>query len=319
MSKITKQFFSVSNSDAVNSSNINHMEFNFNNTSLTNIQTSHGQKCLFNPVNLSIDWDYINVSQSLRNNKIYVRRGANSPYTFYTIQVPDDSYNAISYCNALQSALNDPTTGVAGANGVRGSLAYIVQYDPIQNRIAVAYTAQAIPIRIFTAPIINENGVDVQYDATRLLGRSIFDSYFDQTVAVAVSNGLLVNPVYGVNSVDFKLADVIRIHSNVSKRFYELKNNVLSQNSVLFEIVVPNIGNGSVLTWENMNSDIYEQEIYSNFENLVIELRTKSGILIPFKDNANFSLTFYVIREIEEISPQDRINNLRNFNQLSSV
>ena len=69
--KTTKQFFSISSSDATNytaaddSFNINHMNFDFNNTTLTNIQTSHGQKCTVNPVNVSIDWDYINISESL--------------------------------------------------------------------------------------------------------------------------------------------------------------------------------------------------------------------------------------------------------------
>ena len=74
------------------------------------------------------------------------------------------------------------------------------------------------------------------------------------------------------------VADVIRIHSNCAKRFFELKGGRLSQNSVLFELVVPNILNGSTLIWENYNSDIYSQEIYSNFDNLTIEIRSKDGV-----------------------------------------
>ena len=68
--KKTKQFFSINNSVASQSIGINRMEYNFNNSTLTNIQTSAGQKCVFTPVNLSIDWDYKNISENYKNNKI---------------------------------------------------------------------------------------------------------------------------------------------------------------------------------------------------------------------------------------------------------
>jgi len=317
--KTTKQFFSISSTDASNytaandSFNINNMNFNFNNTSLTNIQTSHGQKCTFNPVNMSIDWDYINISEELKNNKFTVIRNINTTITF---TIPDDSYNAINLCSTIQGLLNNGQSGVQGANNTAGSMAFIVQYDAVSNRISIMYTAQPVPIQIQTYPVIN----GVQYDMTRILGTRRSDSLSkNQTVAATATNGVLTNPVYFPFSIDLKIADVVRIHSNVAKRFFELKNNRLTQNSVLFELVVPNISNGTTLVFENFNSDNYKQEVYSNFDNLIIEIKTKDGKLLPFKANCQFNMTFTIEREVEEIKPEDRLKNLQNFNQLSSV
>lgn len=41
--KKTKQFYSINNAVATNTTNIKRMEYNFNNSTLTNIQTSSGQ------------------------------------------------------------------------------------------------------------------------------------------------------------------------------------------------------------------------------------------------------------------------------------
>lgn len=323
MSVKSKQFFSISSTDASNytdandSFNINQMNFNFNNTSLTNIQTSHGQKCIFNPVNVSIDWDYINISEALKNNKFQVLRGEN-PATFLTYTITDDSYNALNLCSTIQALLNDATDGVTGVgqNAAPGSMNFIAQYDAVSNRISIMYTAQAVAITLETYPNIN----GTQYNMTRILGTSKYASKSKaQTQNVTYSNGVITKPIYFPFGVDFKVADVIRIHSNCAKRFFELKDKRLSQNSVLFELVVPNITNGTTLIWENYNSDIYSQEMYSNFDNLTIEIRSKDGKLVPFQSNCQFNMTFSIERELEQPDPKERLKNLQNFNQLSSV
>jgi hypothetical protein len=321
MSVKSKQFFSINSTDASNytdandSFNINQMNFNFNNTNLTNIQTSHGQKCVFNPVNVSIDWDYINISEALKNNKFQVLKG-NPVANTYTYTIPDDSYNALNLCSTIQDLLNDVTTGVPGSNDTAGSMVFIAQYDAISNRIAIMYTAQFVPITFETYPLVN----NVRYNMTRILGTTKSNSKSkSQTSNAQHANGVLTKPVYFPFGVDFKVADVIRIHSNCAKRFFELKSGRLSQNSVLFELVVPNISNGSTLIWENYNSDIYSQEIFSNFDNLNIEIRSKDGSLVPFKANCQFNMTFTIERELEQPDPKERLKNLQNFNQLSSV
>lgn len=64
--KKTKQFYSINNAVATNTTNIKRMEYNFNNSTLTNIQTSSGQKCIFTPISVTLDWDYKNISESLK-------------------------------------------------------------------------------------------------------------------------------------------------------------------------------------------------------------------------------------------------------------
>jgi len=70
--KTTKQFFSISKEDATNSTNINSMQFNFNNSALTDIQNSNNtsSSCMFTPVNLTMDWDFLNITEGFKNNRI---------------------------------------------------------------------------------------------------------------------------------------------------------------------------------------------------------------------------------------------------------
>jgi hypothetical protein len=320
--KTTKQFFSISNDDATNANNINSMQYNFNNTALTDIQNSNNtsSSCVFTPVNLTLDWDYTNISEILRNNKLNFAVVANA---IQTVTITDGSYNAPSLCAWLNININAgglyPVT-----NGV-GALTWLAQYDPLANRIAIGYTTAGNPGNIVTAintyPLIGQ----IQYDMTRMMGMNKSSPTIDQIAPLTVSgvSGLFVSPKYNPNGTDFKVFDVLRIHSNVAKRFYELKGNVnnkvLSSNSVLFELVVPNITMGSSLVFENVNSDIYSQEVHNNFDNLTIEIRDKNGNLIPFKSYCNFNMTFIMTRIIQQQSTADRLKNLQNFNLLSSV
>ena len=76
---------------------------------------------------------------------------------------------------------------------------------------------------------------------------------------------------------------------------------------------------GSSLVWENLNSDVYSQDVINNFDNLTIEIRDKSGALIPFKQYCSFNMTFFMTRNIQQQNVNDRIKNIQNFNLLSSV
>jgi hypothetical protein len=321
--KTTKQFFSISSDDATNANNINSMQYNFNNTALTDIQNSNNtlSSCVFTPVNLTLDWDYINVSQTLKNNKLVFKVAANADQI---VTIAEGSYNAQSLCAWFNVNINAgglyPIT-----NGV-GALTWLAQYDPLANRIAIGYTTVGNPGNIATAIITYPEIATVQYDMTRMMGMNKSSPSIDQTGPLAVSgvSGLFVSPKYNPNGTDFKVFDVLRIHSNIAKRFYELKGavnrpKVLSANSVLFELVVPNITMGSSLVFENVNSDIYSQEVHNNFDNLTLEIRDKNGILIPFKSYCNFNMTFIMTRTIQQQSTADRLKNISNFNMLSSV
>ena len=317
--KKTKQFFSINNSVASNSNGINRMEYNFNNSTLTNIQTSGGQRCIFTPVNLSIDWDYKNISESYKNNKLLFDFNT-AGYTDRVFTIPDNSYSPLSLCSYLNSALNDTLANGGVRSDADASISWLAEYNPLYNKILIRYTAAvAVQVAIETYHIVG----GIQYNATRWMGTTILSSKTPtQTAQQVAANGAFTNPlpsVYPPLGVDFKTIDTVRIHSNIAKRFFEIKSGKLSENNVLFELIPPNGAVGSVMVWEPTNPDLYSQEVHSNFDNMSIELRDRFGNLIDFQSYCSFTMTFSVVREIEIPDPKDRLKNLQNLNQLSSV
>jgi len=315
--KTTKQFFSISNDDATNSNNINSMQFNFNNTALTDIQNSNNSSssCVFTPVNLTLDWDFFNITEGFKNNKIVFKITGTADQI---VVIPDGSYNALTLSAWLNVNIN--AGGLFPVLNGAANMTWRAEYDPQSNRMALAYTGANVVTAVDTYPLINT----VRYDMTRIFGMEKTNASINQTVSspISVLTGNFSTPRYNPNGCDFKVFDVLRIHSNISKRFYELKGSnpkVLSNNSVLFELVVPNITMGSSWTWECLNSDIYSQEVLNNFDNLTIEIRDKSGTPIPFKQYCNFNMTFIITRNIQQQSVADRLKNISNFNMLSSV
>ena len=103
--KTTKQFFSISNGDATNSSNMNSMQFNFNNTALTDIQNSNNtsSSCVFTPVNLTMDWDFLNITEGFKNNKIVFKITGTADQI---VVIPDGSYNALTLSAWLNANIN---------------------------------------------------------------------------------------------------------------------------------------------------------------------------------------------------------------------
>lgn len=317
--KRTKQFFSINNSVASNSNGINRMEYNFNNSTLTNIQTSHGQRCVFTPVNLSIDFDYKNISENYKNNKLSFEFTTGG-YNNRIFTITDNSYSPLSLCAYLNTALNETLANGGIRDNADVSLVWIAEFNPLFNKILIRYTANvAVNVKI-TAYFVNGG---LQYNATRWMGLTIASpSTPQQTGQQAFANGAFTNPlpsVYSPLSIDFKTIDTVRIHSNIAKRFFEIKSGRLTQNDVLFELIPPNGIIGAVFVWEPSNPDLYSQEVHSNFDNMVIELKDRTGNLIDFQSYCSFTMTFYIEREIEIPDPMERLKNLQNLNQLSSV
>jgi hypothetical protein len=317
--KKTKQFYSINNAVATNTTNIQRMEYNFNNSTLTNIQTSSGQKCIFTPISVTLDWDYKNISESLKNNRLSFDFST-ANYTDTVFKIADNSYTPLSLCEYLNDALNETTANGGVRSDADGSLSWLAEFDPIRNKILIRYTANVVvSVSIETYFKVGA----VQYNATRWMGTTVGNSKTPtQTGQQVAANGAFTNPltnIYPPNTVDFRTIDTIRIHSNIAKRFFEISGGKLSGNNVLFELVAPASTVGSTLVWENMTPDLYSQEVHSNYDNLTLELKDRNGNLIDFFDQCNFNMTFSIEREIEMPDPRERLKNLQNLNQLSSV
>lgn len=320
--KKTKQFYSINNAVASNFVNINRMDYNFNNSTLTNIQTSSGQKCIFTPINLTLDWDYKNISESFLNNKLQFDF-TTAGYSDIIFTIPDGSYTPLSLCQYLNGSTG--LNKVLADGGVRSdadaSIAWLAEYNPLINRILIRYTAN-VAVTVSIRTYFTSGGKT--YNTTRLFGTSISSPLTPEQTARQVAVNGVFDPapsinVYPPNSIDFKTIDTIRVHSNIAKRFFEINNGKLSSNNVLFELIAPTSTVGSLLIWENNAPDLYAQEVHSNYDNLTIELKDRFGRLIDFFDHCNFNLTFSIEREIEIPDPKDRLKNLQNLNQLTSV
>lgn len=296
------------------------MEYNFNNSTLTNIQTSSGQKCIFTPINLTLDWDYKNISESLRNNRLSFDFTTGG-YTDKVFVIADNSYTPLSLCEYLNQALNATLANGGIRSDADASLAWLAEFNPLQNKILIRYTTNvAVTVHIDTFFDVGS----VKYNATRWMGTTVGSPKTVQQVGqqVAVSGAFDPAPslsVYQPNVVDFRTLDTLRIHSNVAKRFFEIKGGKLSPNDVLFELTAPNTTVGTTLLWENNAPELYSQEIHSNFDNMVVELKDRNGQKIEFFNNCNFNMTFSIEREVEVADAKDRLKNLQNLNQLSSI
>ena len=320
--KKTKQFYSINNAVASNFTNINRMEYNFNNSTLTNIQTSSGQKCIFTPISLTLDWNYKNISESFKNNRLSFDFTSGGP-TDKVFVIADNSYTPLSLCEYLNdpdAGLNKPNADGGVRNDANGSLAWLAEFNPLLNKILIRYTANvAVTVSIDTFFLIGTT----RYNSTRWMGTTIQSPKTNPQVGQQVAaNGAFTDPpidVYQPRTVDFKTTDTIRIHSNIAKRFFEIKGGRLTSNDVLFEIVTPESAVSSTLIWENNTPELYSQEVHTNYDNLAIELKDRNGNLIDFYDHCNFNLTFSIEREIEIPDPKERLKNLQNLNQLSSV
>ena len=318
--KKTKKFFSINNNVASNSTSINRMEYNFNNSTLTNIQTSSGQKCVFTPVNISLDYDYKNISENYKNNKLTFEFNT-AGHSNKVFTIPDNSYTPLSLCAYLNSTLNEQNANGGVRNNADASLEWLAEFNPLYNKILIRYNvAVAITVAINTYFVID----DIQYNATRWMGTTVTSPKTPQQTArqIVVSGAFTPVPVpsvYPPLGCDFKTIDTIRVHSNVSKRFFEIMGGKLTQNNVLFELPTPNSVVGAVMIWEPTNPERYSKEIFSNFNNMTIELRDRLGNLIDFQSYCSFTMTFCIQREIEIADPKERLKNLQNLNQLSSV
>lgn len=217
--KKTKQFYSINNAVATNTTNIKRMEYNFNNSTLTNIQTSSGQKCIFTPISVTLDWDYKNISESLKNNRLSFDFST-AGYTDTVFKIADNSYTPLSLCEYLNDALNETIANGGVRSDADGSLAWLAEFDPIRNKILIRYTANvAVSVSIDTYFTVG----GVQYNATRWMGTTVGTSKTPTQAAQQVAaNGAFTNPptnIYPPNTVDFRTIDTIRIHSNIAKRF----------------------------------------------------------------------------------------------------
>ena len=126
----TRDFITISNSDAVgattnNPVNANNFTIQFNNTNFTNIQANAGDGTIVKmyPQSCVLDLNYFNISAVFQNNKFSVT-GANLAAPVLVV-IPDGIYNIVNFVSTLAALLNGQ---VQFAGSVPGTT-YISWFD----------------------------------------------------------------------------------------------------------------------------------------------------------------------------------------------
>jgi hypothetical protein len=228
------------------------------------------------------------------------------------ITIPTNVYDGPALNTAVNAAMAGQVFNVAGANMV---------FANVFNAVTSKYTWVFAPgsTGITTISFVNTIG-DVQYDSAKVFG-SITDSI---AIPIAQTNYTMLG------NVDLVPFQVIRIHSNCAKRTFQKSalitsgananaTSILQGTDILFEVPIYSAQIGSVITWTPITTELYRQDLVSNFDQFNISLRDKRGNLIPLLPNCEVNLTFMIERELILPNPDNVKNAIADYAQFSTL
>ena len=347
--KTTKHFISVNNSDsndfASESHNPGQMNITFGNSGITNVQSYNDEtKTTIHIVSLSADIFYNNVSENFQNNKIRInsitndatpalRVGAVQEFGGVNpapiiVTIPDFIYQTgTQLALAIQTALNGKLIAWIGGNVIN---TFTVTFNQAFNQFTIAYSTDApagiavkLPILLFRATYVDPN--TKTYDSSRILGATT--SSVNGVDTVGSFQLPYANRVAGLplpNFVDLQTLQVIRIHSNVAKRFYAklgsktlpASQRILSLTDILFEIPMDALL-GQTLSYSPVDSR-FSQEIFSNLDEFRITITDNNNFPVPFLKSSEINFTFAIEREVIIPDNEERIKSMAEYNRFKS-
>lgn len=228
------------------------------------------------------------------------------------ITIPTNVYDGPSLNTAVNAAMVNQVYNGAGANMV---------FANTFNAISSKYSWVFAPgnAGITTISFVNIiNGIE--YNSAKVFG--------------SITN--LINiPAAQLNytmpgNVDLVPYQVVRIHSNCAKRTFQKSapstsgantsaTSILQGTDILFEVPIYNAQIGSVITWTPITTELYRQDLVSNFDQFNISLRDKRGNLIPLLPNCEVNLTFMIERELILPNPDNVKNSIADYAQFSAL
>lgn len=343
--KATKHFISVSNQDSNDYGTASHnpgqIYISFGNSGITNVQSyNDSTTTMMTPISLTADIFYYNVSQAFRNNKFRlstitndaspaIRVGATAENVApITITIPDGIYKSgAEVAAAVQVVLNAKLVAWIGGNVIN---TFTVLFSAATNVLTLAYTTAAPAGIIAVAPILvltttfSEDGL--AYDSSRIWGTT-----GAVQVGIFVTGSFLLpyaNKDAGLplpSGVDIQTLQVLRVHSNVSKRYFAKRGGVgaspaqrpLSLTDILFEIPLDATLN-QTMSWQPPDNR-FQQEISSNFDELRLTFTDNKDNVISFVNSAEINFTFAIDRQIIVPSNDERIKALSDYNRFKSM
>ena len=228
------------------------------------------------------------------------------------ITIPTNVYDGPALNTAVNTAMAGQVFNVAGANMV---------FANVFNAVTSKYTWAFAPgsTGITTISFVNTIG-DVQYDSAKVFG-SITPTI---QIPVAQTNFTMLG------NVDLVPFQVIRIHSNCAKRTFQKSalttsgananaTSILQGTDILFEVPIYSAQIGSVITWTPITTELYRQDLVSNFDQFNFSLRDKRGNLIPLLPNCEVNITFMIERELILPNPDNVKNAIADYAQFSAL
>ncbi len=322
----TRDFITISNSDAVgattnNPINANNFVVQFNNTNFTNVQANAGDGTIVKmyPQSCVLDLNYFNISSVFQNNKFSVA-GTALPVSPVVITIPDGIYNIVNFVSTLAAQLqaNVIFTGTtAGTN-------YVTWFD--QTAGSPSPFASTGNLQLFykvygtlTTSALTFSFVDQAanppYNSRKLFGSS------SNTISLPAggAGGSFASYVFPY-PCDLQTYNIIRVHASIARRTYKMQGGALNQSDVFFELPLQSFNSvGTTLVFQPNDPAALEQVVDSNFDTLRIQLRDIYGDLIPLSPTAEFILTLAVTRDVPEQTNAQKISNLSTFQHFNTT
>lgn len=296
LEKTTKYFFSFNNEDGESGSTPSNFNILMNNPSFTNIH-SYGKNTSVSltPLSVIMDLKFFNVSEALSNNRIKVASTmiANSEIT---IIIPDGYYSIFTLASTLQTLLEAQARFIGTPTT---SMGWVVDVQNAVN-LRIRFTGTYGGASAFTK-LTFKYGV---YDAKALLGFSN-DSY-------DIAYASRATGITGELAMDLIPYDTLRLCSNVAKRFWVKRNNVLVQSDVMLEIPIIDYNLGATVKWEAVD-DLYKQDILEDFGNISFSIKDDNDNIIPFDSTAKINILFSIERTITYPSPEEKLRAIQNY------
>jgi hypothetical protein len=244
-----------------------------------------------------------------------------------TITIPEFIYKTgTEMATGLQTALNAKMVAWIGGGVIND---FTVAFSAATNTVTLGYSVAApggvaaqSPILVLTT-IFTEGGIS--YDSSRIWGTTssvqagltVVGSFQLAYASRAVGSTL-------PNYVDLQTLQVIRLHSNVAKRYFAKRGpaaatpaqRILSLTDILFEIPV-DTPMGATLVWQPSDNR-FMQDIASNFDELRLTLTDNKDTIIQFTNAAEINFTFAIEREIIVPDNEERIKALSDYNRFKS-
>jgi len=291
----TKTWLNLSSSDRkIGSGANNNFSINFNNGGLTNNSGGfYGSKSYINPIFFTFPNNAPNIQDDFNNvfyisgSKFVVAGNATS----VELNLPAGLYqNVAQLTNGLQTVING----------------YISVAHPTVN--PVAYTGNVAVSQVQVISNLNYNKINFLFQnigSGETLSVYLYEGVPGNFVAINNQNfGSVVGTDENIFTLsaaspshtlpylpNLQIYDIIQIKCNLCRSTYEIESGVLSTSLIMVAFPAANfVVNDSVL-FNNNNEILYRQEMNgSNFGTIEISVCDKSGRLIPFFGECDFSI-----------------------------